>query len=329
MALFCVSFWYFSASNHSIDRRSIEEWKWASGTKLPAIQALQDHAAKRNSNAVHLMWEGTSMLTGVYRLNLHGLISACSRFPVFMWSNSLLFDPDFPSIYIVRYDATSLMENEPGFDSLNLLREKATNVHWSDFFRLFVIFKFGGLYLDMDMLVVKPICSLLPDKVLIADQGEYSCLTQDQQPGVVVDRQGTKATCVCNCLLRYPPGSPFLRKLLVEAHSYYDIEAYGPMGAVMIMQVLHKSTVEEIRSFELVPLRAHDVLCNFLTLDSSVLDGPVGNDMVRTIEQKCLVIHLYGKGRSEVIISPDNLESVSKFLYDVTRKNWPFIENQA
>ena len=211
----------------------------------------------------------------------------------------------------------------------SILREKATNVHWSDFFRLFVIFKFGGLYLDMDMLVVKPICSLLPDKVLIADQGEYSCLTQDQQPGVVVDRQGTKATCVCNCLLRYPPGSPFLRKLLVEAHSYYDIEAYGPMGAVMIMQVLHKSTVEEIRSFELVPLRAHDVLCNFLTLDSSVMNGPVGNDMVRTIEQKCLVIHLYGKGRSEVIISPDNLESVSKFLYDVTRKNWPFIENQA
>jgi hypothetical protein len=182
---------------------------------------------------VWYFWQGPTM-PNVYlktvRLNIYTHPNA----QIFIASNELsdsLLDSYNKEGYearVVRFDLDKLTEAEapnasqitggPGREFVDMYKAvkagnstlKATAVHLSDFMRLLLLYKFGGFYVDTDGFVLRNMESVR--NALGAEPSTaVSCMDSKRH----FTRNGVpNISCICNCVLAFDKGHPFLADAL-------------------------------------------------------------------------------------------------------------------
>jgi hypothetical protein len=149
---------------------------------------------------------------------------------IFLASNELsesllyLYRKEGYDARVVRYDFDKLTEAEesnfgkatdgPGREFVTKYRAvkagksglTATPVHLSDFMRLLLVYKFGGLYMDADAFVMRNMESVR--NALAADPASWHiCMDHGRH----FTRNGVQnIACTCNCMFSFDKSHPFL-----------------------------------------------------------------------------------------------------------------------
>ena len=106
-------------------------------------------------------------------------------------------NPDFDYILWKDDDVDKVMKNDfpEYYDKFNELPRMIMKI---DMFRYFLIYKYGGLYTDMDYLMFKPF-DLLNEQIVIPTNR---------------DIQDNKLSCLGNCIFASEPNHPFWKSLM-------------------------------------------------------------------------------------------------------------------
>lgn len=106
-------------------------------------------------------------------------------------------NPDFKYMLWKDNDIQNIMKNDFPiyYDKFNDLPRMIMKI---DMFRYFLMYKYGGLYTDMDYLMFKPF-DLLNEKVVIP------CNREDEE---------NNPTCLGNCIFASEPNHPFWKSLI-------------------------------------------------------------------------------------------------------------------
>lgn len=106
--------------------------------------------------------------------------------------------PDFEYRFYTDDDMDKIMKNDfpEYYDKFNELPRMIMKI---DMFRYFLMYKYGGLYTDMDYLMFRPF-DLLNEKVVIPANRDLD--------------KNNKLTCLGNCIFASVPNHPFWKSLM-------------------------------------------------------------------------------------------------------------------
>lgn len=143
----------------------------------------------------------------------------------------------------MHIDLTSLFKDTPiqkiheenKFESLtevhseteNLTKDLVKSVHHSDAIRLVLIYKYGGFYSDLDVVILKSLDGL--KNVMSCDES-----TSESVQNLPNDFLGTK---VSNAIFHFTKGSPFIKRCLETFSSTFD-GRWGSGGPNLFQTVL-------------------------------------------------------------------------------------------
>lgn len=83
----------------------------------------------------------------------------------------------YSNIYLRNINTSKIFDGTPGEDlekKKNIYDSKFPAVHLSDALRLLMLYKFGGIYLDLDVIVLKSFDELAPTFVTNEKSGFFS-----------------------------------------------------------------------------------------------------------------------------------------------------------
>ena len=262
-----------------------------------------------------------------YRTSLRTLVRThctVSHVRVLVWANELtdawadeyfsdLRAPDgSPMLVLVRYNVTEVSYMAPGApDSLSYLLDpplgdaaaavfmepQVRMAHVTDVLRMVILWRFGGVYLDADILVLQPIHEL--GVAFAANFGNYECTQAinpgwPSAPGIVFPPAlgGETVTCMCVCFLSFPaPGHAVIADVLVRGLAAFQSRGhvYGGFGAWVFMDALRAAVSEP--GFDVRPISTTEILCWPQVLNATV---PQANNAVAAIMTDCKAVHMMG-----------------------------------
>ncbi len=225
----------------------------------------------------------------------------------------LLGEGGVPRLHLVRYNVTELAAGAPAAsDTLDFLmyppggdiggvqptmEPQVRMAHITDVVRMVVLWRFGGVYLDADILPLKPLHAL--GVVYAANLGNYECTKAlypgwpDGQPFTVPARLGgATVSCMCICFLSFPtPGHVVIREVLTQGLAAFKARScvYGGLGAWLFMDVL-RALVED-PALDARPMSVSQALCWPQVLDAVPPQSP---DNVDAIMRECTSVHMMG-----------------------------------
>jgi hypothetical protein len=181
---------------------------------------------------IFFFWHGASIPNLYMKAIRLAIYTHSTQAQVLLVSNEL--DATLLDIYrnegydarVVRYDLEQLTENSNGIGPVGPGRDfvvkykaalidkrlQATPVHLSDFMRLLLVYKFGGLYMDTDIFVMRNL-EAVQNTLGVDSAGQYICLhlywwNRFSRCNV------RNIACACNCLFSFDTGHQFLRDAL-------------------------------------------------------------------------------------------------------------------
>ena len=281
---------------------------------------------------LHVVWVGSAM-PAAYRANIRYLALQHRHRPraaVLVWANELadlLGSPelnDLPRLggingpYVVRYNAGAMLSAEAaGADLLARLSDATRRpaplaVHWSDALRLAILWRFGGAYVDVDMVPMRRLDTPEYQNSFAINDHTYRCVEPFQLPGLVV-RPDTRSRdggsdgvalvhCLCNCLAVFDRSHPLLHRALAAALPTYERDAtvpgraYAALGAFLWLDALRAAPLAEQATLR--PRWNHEMLCDGL---AGRLGAPTRADDVQHALAACTVVHMYGGGSSGAV----------------------------
>jgi hypothetical protein len=237
-----------------------------------------------------------------------------------------------PRAHLVRYNVTQLAAAEPGEpDTLDFLlhppgevqpsmEPQVRKAHVTDVVRMVVLWRFGGVYLDADILPLRPLLGL--GTAFAANLGNYECTRAmnagwpDHPPLAMPARLGgATVSCMCICFLSFPaPGHALLREVLTQGLPVFQSRScvYGGLGAWLFMDVLRSAVALEGGSggggsgsgsgaavtaaavapaLDARPISVSEALCWPQVLDAI---PPQSEEAVAGIMRDCLSVHMMG-----------------------------------
>jgi hypothetical protein len=250
---------------------------------------------------------------------------------VIVWANELtdiwfdkvlgdLVDADGkPRVRLVRYNATELAFGVIGAEksmaylqdpirklgappgAFHPLEPQMLMAHITDVLRMVILYRFGGVYLDVDILPLRPIHAL--GTRFAANLGNYDCtqaLREDWPKGSPVDMPlslgGDRVTCMCVCFLSFPnPRNALIGEVLVRGLDAFLQRGgvYGGFGAWVFMDALR--VMAPSPNFDASPLSVTDILCWPSVLDATL---PQSEENLKTILRDCSAVHMMGGGHA-------------------------------
>ena len=115
------------------------------------------------------------------------------------------FNPDWEYRLWTDADNDALVQDE--FSSLlDLYRSLPRAIHRADFARVLYLWRFGGLYVDLDIEALRPANELLDG---------HSC-TLGTEPKLHAERLRGVEQVVCNAAMASEPNHPFWEKMIAE-----------------------------------------------------------------------------------------------------------------
>ncbi|CAF0791172.1 unnamed protein product [Brachionus calyciflorus] len=252
----------------------------------------------KDKHHIFLIWKGSSF-PDIYLKALTTVIKFHPKSEILLFSNDLneSFFEDlnliYKNLFIVRYNLTQMVKNKPGYNFVEkanriLNGEKSnltlTKVHLSDFLRLFLVYNYGGLYLDTDMFPLRNMQSF-KNTIGVDDQYKYVC-----GKNIYSYKNVSNFGCVCNCLFSFEKGHEFLKSALDNFGKWWEEkQGYGPGGAIMLTELLanHLDKVNVIPNEYWICLKYG---ARLLKLANE------GDPDIEYTLKKCYVVHLFGAG---------------------------------
>ncbi|RNA19225.1 glycosyltransferase CAZy family GT32 [Brachionus plicatilis] len=257
---------------------------------------------------IYLVWLGHSFPL-IYQKSFETVVKFHPNAEIMIFSNELKEEwfsalNKSGNIFVVRYNLTQLVKGQKGWNFVQkavrilngeqMKNLQVSNVHLSDFLRLYLIYTFGGLYLDTDMIVLRDL-SIYKNHIGVDDNKSYIC-----SYNVYSTESAKNFSCLCNCLLSFEKKHPFIGKALDLYESYWSkYQGYSPGGALMLIDIVK----DYLKLVHFMP--NYYWICN-KHIDKR-FDVVFRNDSnIQDAMKSCYVIHLYGAGQGSM--SVDNFE---------------------
>lgn len=256
---------------------------------------------------IFLIWKGDSF-PDIYLKAFETILFHHPKAEILLFSNELnetlfnIYKKNNYDIHIVRYNLTEMAKNRLGYDFVlkadSLLRGHQignltiSNVHLSDFLRYYLVYYYGGLYMDTDMFVLRNLEYL---KNAIGVDVEYSYICHDK---AYTTKDVKNFACLCNCMFSFEKNHPFLKDALVNYESFWSKhKGYGPGGALMLIKLV-ENYLGLIRFYD-----NNIFVCNkYMSIRFDILNSTDFrfDDAIR----QCFVLHMYAGGihRLELIL---------------------------
>ena len=216
-----------------------------------------------------------------------------------------------PRAHLVRYNVSELAAQAPGApDTLEFLlhppgevqpsmEPQVRKAHVTDVVRMVVLWRFGGVYLDADILPLRPVLDL--GNAFSANLGNYEC-TRALNPGwpdnppitMPARLGGATVSCMCICFLSFPaPGHPLLHAVLTRGLAVFQSRScvYGGLGAWLFMDVLRDAVAAGGEALDARPMSVSEALCWPQVLDAI---PPQSEASVAAIMRDCTTVHMMG-----------------------------------
>lgn len=267
---------------------------------------------------IFLIWYG-HQFPEIYLKCLQTVVYHHPTSDVLLFSNDLdnsLLDPfrekNYTNVRIVRFNLTKLGQNEPGNHfiqkSNQMLDGKVykglaiTRVHLSDFLRYFLVYKYGGLYIDTDSFVIKSLAEL-KNSIGVTDNFSYKCSDK-----VFNSPKAKNFTCISNSVYHFDRNHAFMKDCLEN----YDIwwikqQGYAPAGAIMMMELIENN----FEKIDFVPQRK--LICFYHLGKTKNIVDENNKDLIDTLEN-CYTIQLLGAGSSNYKIDNFNITFVGRIF---------------
>lgn len=301
--LFCLLiFKTFLPSAKTIKTLTIEaiEYQNLVSNSTQAFQIKQhglSHLPSENKFHIFLIWVGKSF---PYLKAFETLLYHHRTSEILVFSNELnenIFEK-YKSIgwdiKVVRFNLTKLAQNKHGFDFVLKARKvlaqkdpnglQVLNTHISDFLRYFLLYYYGGLYLDTDMFVLRNLENL-GNAIGVDVNNSYVCHNKSYSYGDVKN-----FSCLCNCMMSFQKDHPFLKEALEYYENYWSkFQGYGPGGAILLINLVERYH-NSINFYD-----NQEFVCN---MNIQFKDKEMsGNEIVlKNTFKKCYVYHVYGSG---------------------------------
>jgi hypothetical protein len=184
------------------------------------------------------------------------------------------------------------------------LEPQMVMAHITDVLRMIVLYRFGGVYLDVDILPLRPINDLGTRFAanIVLDHGNYECTSgqrgdwPDNDPVVMPARLGGQTvSCMCVCFLSFPrPGNVLLFEVLARGLGAFMQRGmvYGGFGAWVFMDAL--GHLIESPELDVRPLAVQNILCWPQVLDMT----PQGEGGLHSIFTNCSAVHMMSGGHA-------------------------------
>lgn len=132
-------------------------------------------------------------------------------------------------VAVVRPNLEELLAGTPTLEFASMLSEwrktKLFYIHYTELLRLAAIYKYGGVYLDMDVILSKPLHTL------------HNTVGSDFSEGDVIHLNGA--------FMFFSRSSPFLRECLKEFAATYDNKSLVWNGAELLTRVANRTIKED------------------------------------------------------------------------------------
>jgi len=173
--------------------------------------------------------------------------------------------------------------------------------HYSELVRLAALYKYGGLYLDSDILVLRPLSSL-NNTVGVEDQRARSSLN--------------------GAVMSFRKHSPFIMECLTEFYSTYDDHRLRWNGAGLLTRVarnfLKNKTTSDNRmelklqpSFIFFPIGQNNII-RYFSAPATESERAQQDELFQKIADKSFTLHFWNSLTSALVPEPESL--VSKLL---------------
>lgn len=262
-----------------------------------------------------------------YRTSLRTLVLQHCHVPgvrVLVWANELpdaFLEEHFgdllggsgapPRIVLVRYNATELAWGVPGAsDSISALLEEQGGdaaaqpfmepqvrmAHITDVVRMVALWRWGGVYLDADILPLKPVHDL--GVAFAANLGNYECADGEDivlPPSV----GGGTVSCMCVCFMSFPhPHHALIEETLLRGLTAFRVRnmPYGGFGAWVFMDALRALVASHPDTFDAHPVSVTTAICWPSVMDAVT---PQTDEEVAAILATCTTVHMMGGGHAK------------------------------
>ncbi|KAG0475703.1 hypothetical protein HPP92_015389 [Vanilla planifolia] len=168
-------------------------------------------------------------------------------------------------------------------------------IHYSELVRLAVLYKYGGLYLDSDLIVLKPLDSL-----------KNAVGIEDQQDG---------NSSFNGAVMAFDSHSVFLLECLTEFYSTYDDTRLRWNGADLLTRVIKRLQDRNDKSLEklmiipstsIFPIGSTEILRYFVAA-SNQFEKSQQQTLLARILNESFTVHLWNGETSALVPEPDSL----------------------
>ncbi|KAG6581522.1 hypothetical protein SDJN03_21524, partial [Cucurbita argyrosperma subsp. sororia] len=178
-------------------------------------------------------------------------------------------------------------------------KTKFYSIHYSELVRLAVLYKYGGIYLDSDIVVLKPLSSL-----------QNSVGMEDQLAGSSLN----------GAIMVFRRHSPFIMECLKEYYSTYDDRSFRWNGAELLTRVAKRFSKEvPIEQFELnvqpsfvfFPIASQNIT-RYFAAPASTIEKAEQEALLKKILKDSLTFHFWNSLTYSLI--PESESLVSRLL---------------
>jgi len=194
-----------------------------------------------------LIWFGpASNFSPRYGFAIQSILAHHPFARVSLYSNSL--PREFLSEYgtatakvsVVRFSLEELAAETPIQEWLDQNREIYTSgphsaVHQADLVRLLLLYSHGGIYIDTDVIVTAPMHEV---RNSIGVEGELVMPLQSPEDGRIIEGAGGISLVVCNAVLSFEAGHPYIAACLAEWATSYNPHHRSWNGPLLCTRVL-------------------------------------------------------------------------------------------
>lgn len=190
---------------------------------------------------VFMVWNSPPWMFGVrHQRGLESLLKVHKDACVVVLSETMEADffesfvKDGFKVVVAMPDLDELLKDTPTQEFATLWYEwrqtKHYPIHYSELIRLAALYKYGGVYLDSDIIVLKPIYALKKNSIGVESQMGGSSIFN-------------------GAVMAFDKYSPFLMECLREFYSTYDDALLRWNGADLLTRVINKLNGEKDKSF--------------------------------------------------------------------------------